>query len=116
MGTVCPSSTLICVIVPADGEGMTVSTLSVEISSRGSSRSTFSPTFLSHLVTVPSAIDSPIWGMTTSVAIFLLPRGTRTATAGASSCGPLERHQLLGHADHVARLGQEELFQRLGQP
>jgi hypothetical protein len=28
-----------------------------------------SPTFLSHLVIVPSKIDSPIWGMMTSVGM-----------------------------------------------
>jgi hypothetical protein len=28
-----------------------------------------SPTFLSHRTMVPSAIDSPIWGMTTGVGI-----------------------------------------------
>jgi hypothetical protein len=41
--------------------------LSVEISNKGSSRSTLSPTFFIHLVMVPSAMDSPIWGMMTSV-------------------------------------------------
>ena len=45
---------------PAAGAGISASTLSVEISNSGSSRCTLSPTFLSHLVTVPSAIDSPI--------------------------------------------------------
>jgi hypothetical protein len=43
--------------------------LSVEISNRGSSRWTLSPVFFSHLVIVPSKIDSPIWGITTSVGI-----------------------------------------------
>src|SRR5208282_3795247 len=53
----------------AAGAGISASTLSVEISNRGSSRWTLSPGFFSHLVMVPSKIDSPIWGMTTSVAI-----------------------------------------------
>ncbi len=57
--------------MPAAGDGISASTLSVEISKRGSSRSTFSPTFFIHLVTVPSAMDSPIWGMITSVIRFL---------------------------------------------
>src|SRR4030081_3135886 len=60
---------MISVSVPDDGEGISASTLSVEISRRGSSRSTFSPTFFSQRTMVPSAIDSPIWGMTTSIGI-----------------------------------------------
>ena len=65
--TVAPSLTLISVRMPATGEGISASTLSVEISKMGSSRATVSPTFLSHLVIVPSVMDSPIWGMATSV-------------------------------------------------
>src|SRR5690242_4689146 len=68
-GTVSPSLTLISVRTPAPGDGISASTLSVEISNSGSSRSTLSPTFLIHRTMVPSAIDSPIWGMTTLVAI-----------------------------------------------
>ena len=56
------------------GLGISASTLSVEISNSGWSRSTFSPTLTSHLVIVPSAIDSPICGITTSVAIASLRR------------------------------------------
>ena len=52
---------------PAEGDGISASTLSVEISSMGSSRATDSPTCLSHFETVPSAIDSPIWGIGTSM-------------------------------------------------
>jgi hypothetical protein len=37
-----------------------------ETSKIGSSRFTSSPTFFSHFDNVPSAIDSPIWGMMTS--------------------------------------------------
>jgi len=55
------------VSTPAIGDGISASTLSVEISKSGSSRLTVSPIFLSHLVTVPSAMDSPICGMITSV-------------------------------------------------
>src|SRR6202034_2462606 len=65
----CPAGTLISVSTPAAGEGISASTLSVEISNSGSSRWTVSPTCFSHLVNVPSVIDSPIWGMTTSVGI-----------------------------------------------
>src|SRR5579883_1608613 len=68
IGTVWPSLTLISFSTP-EGEGISASTLSVEISKSGSSRSTLSPGFLSHLVIVPSKIDSPIWGITTSVGM-----------------------------------------------
>src|SRR5438105_4589211 len=67
--TVVPSVTNISPIVPAAGAGISVSTLSVEISNRGSSRSTLSPGFFSHLVNVPSTILSPIWGITTSIMV-----------------------------------------------
>ena len=65
--TVSPSCTSTSVKVPADGEGISVSTLSVEISNSGSSRSTVSPGFFNHLVSVPSTILSPICGITTSI-------------------------------------------------
>jgi hypothetical protein len=70
-GTVSPSLCRISVRTPAAGLGISASTLSVEISNSGWSRSTLSPTFTSHFVIVPSAIDSPICGITTSVAISL---------------------------------------------
>jgi hypothetical protein len=66
-GTVSPSLTAISSSVPAAGDGISASTLSVEISNSGSSRSTVSPTFLIQRTMVPSAIDSPIWGITTGV-------------------------------------------------
>ncbi len=69
ISTVAPSRILISVRKPATGEGISASTLSVEISKSGSSFSTWSPTFLSHLVMVPSTMDSPIWGMTMSVPV-----------------------------------------------
>src|ERR1051326_6698533 len=72
IGTVWPSLTLISFSTPAVGDGISASTLSVEISKSGSSRSTLSPGFFSHLVIVPSKILSPIWGITTSAAIALL--------------------------------------------
>src|SRR5438876_11238529 len=59
--------------MPAEGEGISASTLSVEISKSGSSRSTLSPGFLNHLVIVPSKMLSPIWGITMSTAIFPSP-------------------------------------------
>src|ERR1700723_1711390 len=65
---VVPAWTLISESTPAAGEGISASTLSVEISNRGSSCCTVSPGFFNHLVMVPSKIDSPIWGMITSVS------------------------------------------------
>ena len=64
-----PPATVISVSTPAAGDGISASTLSVEISNSGSSRSTGSPTFLIQRTIVPSAIDSPIWGITTGVGI-----------------------------------------------
>ena len=69
IGTVCPSLTLISFSTPAEGAGISASTLSVEISNSGSSRSMRSPGFLSQLVMVPSKMLSPIWGMMTSTAM-----------------------------------------------
>jgi hypothetical protein len=61
------SATLISRTVPATGEGISVSTLSVETSSSGSSTSTVSPTCLSQRVTVPSVTLSPRAGIFTGV-------------------------------------------------
>ena len=66
-GTVSPSFTVISTSTPAAGDGISASTLSVEISNSGSSRSTASPGFLIQRTMVPSVIDSPIWGMVTGV-------------------------------------------------
>src|SRR5258707_9664391 len=72
IGTVLPSPTLISFSTPAEGEGISASTLSVEISNSGSSRSTLSPGFFSHFVIVPSKMLSPIWGITMSTAMIAL--------------------------------------------
>src|ERR1700761_7748615 len=83
-----PSGNLISESVPATGEGISASTLSVEISKIGSSRWTVSPTFLSHLVIVPSVMDSPIWGIRTSVpgpAVALAAAGEFPWTADGVS-------------------------------
>ena len=66
-GTVWPSCTRISASTPASGAGISASTLSVEISKIGSSRLTSSPTFFIQRDRVPSAMDSPIWGMMTSI-------------------------------------------------
>src|SRR4029077_1622543 len=92
--TVVPSGTLTSFRTPLAGAGISASTLSVEISNSGSSRWTLSPGFLSHLVSVPSKIDSPIWGMITSVGIVVLELFNRleanshftAAQAGGAFC------------------------------
>jgi hypothetical protein len=59
--------------------------LSVEISKIGSSRFTGSPTYLIQRESVPSAMDSPIWGMITSmVAIPLLLVGGAAPPRGSA--------------------------------
>src|SRR5215208_6414545 len=65
--TVSSAWTLIDWSTPETGEGTSVSTLSVEISNRGSSALTWSPSSLSQRVMVPSVIDSPSSGMVTVV-------------------------------------------------
>src|SRR5690242_15206068 len=67
--TVSSSATRILVSTPAAGDGISVSTLSVETSRRGSSASTCSPSCLSQRVTVPSVTLSPRAGMVTDVGI-----------------------------------------------
>ena len=71
--TVSSSCTRISSRVPATGEGISVSTLSVETSSSGSSASTESPTSLSHRLTVPSVTLSPRAGRVTSVPLAAPP-------------------------------------------
>src|SRR5439155_16333823 len=68
--TVVPSATLMSWSTPDAGAGISASTLSVEISNSGSSRWILSPGFFSHLVIVPSTMDSPIWGITMSVGMI----------------------------------------------
>src|SRR3954469_12017223 len=67
--TVVPTSTRISATRPLAGDGTSVSTLSVEISTIGSSFSTQSPTRFFHSTTVPSATDTPIWGIVTSTSV-----------------------------------------------
>ena len=85
--TVLPASWRILASVPAAGEGTSASTLSVEISSSGSSLPTCCPSLLNHLTIVPSVIDSPICGITTLTGIGLpsLFRHSRTAAGSAHS-------------------------------
>src|SRR4051794_20333146 len=65
--TVSSSLTVIESSVPLTGAGISVSTLSVETSSSGSSAVTWSPTDLSQRVTVPSVTLSPSAGIVTGV-------------------------------------------------
>ena len=69
-------------MLPATGEGISVSTLSVETSSNGSSTSTRSPSDLSQRVTVPSVTDSPRAGIVTVV-----PPSIGVPEAGGVSAG-----------------------------
>ena len=62
-----PTIETLVVSTPAAGEGISVSTLSVDTSSNGSSTSTESPTCLSQRVTVPSVTDSPNAGIVIGV-------------------------------------------------
>src|SRR5690606_37965836 len=63
------SGTKISSRTPATGDGTSVSTLSVETSSKGSSTSILSPTFFNQRVTVPSVTLSPSAGSTTDSLI-----------------------------------------------
>src|SRR4051795_3981059 len=69
--TVSPTSTRISVSTPDPGDSTSVSILSVEIAQMISSASTWSPTDFFHSTTVPSDTDTPICGMTTSIASIL---------------------------------------------
>ena len=67
--TVSPSATRISATTPSPGLGTSVSTLSVEISSSGSSWAIASPGCFSHFVIVPSETETPICGITTSICV-----------------------------------------------
>src|SRR5687768_11498056 len=97
--TVSPSGTRIFVKTPEPGLGTSVSTLSVEISSSGSSASTCSPSFFSHLVIVPSETETPIWGITTSTPAWV-------------AIPDLVLSQLSESCGHVLDLRDERLFER----
>ncbi len=72
--------------MPAAGEGISVSTLSVDTSSRGSSASTRSPSAFSQRVTVPSVTLSPSAGRVTETAmVSVAPNGLRKSVSSRSS-------------------------------
>src|SRR5437763_15185745 len=70
--TVAPGSTSISATRPEAGDGISASTLSVEISTIASTAFTQSPTRLRHSTIVPSATDTPICGMFTSTVVVLV--------------------------------------------
>ena len=67
--TVVSTGTRISASTPVAGEGTSVSILSVEISQIVSSAWTRSPTSKRQATTVPSATDTPIWGIVTSTRV-----------------------------------------------
>ncbi|OBG51853.1 hypothetical protein A5670_21155 [Mycolicibacterium fortuitum] len=71
ISTVSSSCATILVNTPAAGDGISVSTLSVDTSSSGSSSSTVSPSCLSQRVTVPSVTLSPSAGIWTEMAMCI---------------------------------------------
>jgi hypothetical protein len=78
--TVVPTSTSTSRTRPVAGASTSVSILSVEIEAMISSASIQSPTCFFHSTTVPSATDTPIWGMVTSTR--------RRSSPGASGPRP----------------------------
>ena len=75
-------------MVPATGEGISVSTLSVDTSSNASSTATLSPTPFNHRVTVPSLTLSPSAGIVIIVPALLAAGATAGVTgAGAAATG-----------------------------
>src|SRR5919108_199896 len=70
--TVSPGPTSTSVSRPLAGAGTSVSALSVEISTIGSSASTESPGSFFQATIVPSATDTPIWGIVTSTVVALV--------------------------------------------
>ncbi|CAG6935537.1 hypothetical protein PICSAR132_04483 [Mycobacterium avium subsp. paratuberculosis] len=83
-GTVLSSSAVMLISTPATGDGISVSTLSVDTSTSASSTWTESPTFLSQRVTVPSVTDSPSSGISTGVAA---PPPDSCGAGWAGACG-----------------------------
>ena len=71
--TVESTATTIFCKIPATGDGISVSTLSVETSRSGSSTATMSPSFFNQRVTVPSVTDSPSAGIVTEKVILFSP-------------------------------------------
>ena len=71
--------------IPATGEGISVSTLSVDTSNKASSTATESPTFFSQRVTVPSLTLSPSAGIVITVPAVDGAATGATATGAATT-------------------------------
>src|SRR5699024_9008177 len=113
MSTVSSSSTRILVRTPATGDGISVSTLSVETSRSGSSTSTVSPTFFNHWVTVPSLTLSPRAGWGPDVGMVphwiwarYLPEVCR-GSADVTGAGRWARPWVVRSVVHVQRFARQ---------
>jgi hypothetical protein len=93
--TVWSGSTRISASTPDTGAGTSESILSVEISTIVCSASTVSPTPMRQATIVPSATDTPIWGMVTSTRVVV-------------SVG----EELTARLLHAVDAGEDGLFQR----
>src|SRR5580704_19585190 len=91
--TVSPTGTMISATTPDAGDGTSVSILSVEISTIVASASIRSPGSTRQATTVPSATDTPIWGIVTS---------TRTSVG----------EELTARLPHSIDSGQHRLLER----
>src|SRR2546421_4215083 len=100
--TVLPTSTSTSSTRPEAGDGTSVSTLSVEISTIASSASTQSPTRFFHSTTVPSATETPICGIVTSTMVVLVGE---ELTAGLLHVVDLGQHRALERRGERARGG-----------
>src|SRR3954470_9783620 len=92
--TVMPTSTARDTTRPEAGAGTSVSTLSVLISTIGSAASAPSPTRFFHSTTVPSATETPIWGIVTSTSDALIGEELTARLLDVACLGqdrPLER-------------------------
>src|SRR3954452_11665208 len=104
--TVMPTSTARSTTRPDAGDGTSVSTLSVLISTIGSSDSTQSPTRFFHSTTMPSATDTPICGIVTSTALV-----SEELTARLLHCVDLRERRALewrAERDRLVRRGDAD--------
>jgi len=101
-GTVSPSLARISRTIPDAGDGTSVSTLSVEISTIVSSASMCSPTCFIQRVIVPSDTLTPICGITTSTTVPVAMRRLLVLIGG----------EALDAGQHVSGLGQVRLLER----
>src|SRR5258705_11446314 len=107
-GTVWPCGAEIRVTTPDSGATTSASTLSVVISQRIWSFSTRSPSRTSQRSTVPSTTLSPIWGITTEIAIVRLRARSEVERAPLRAERRLHAHlaELRVRARGLADLGR----------